>query len=312
MKKLTKIEFIKKSIQKHGNFYDYSISEYINQNIKLKIICPKHGIFEQRPDHHLKGHKCKKCSVQSEIHLKNRKLEYINFLNNAIKVHGIKYDYSKVEYKSAKTKIIIICSKHGNFMQTPDNHLQGKECLKCSNEKNAFNQTKTLSEFIKESIKIHGNAYSYVNSKYIHNKEKIEIICPTHGSFFQMPYNHLQGKGCKLCSNKSKKEEIIESILKSKNINYVREKTFDCCVNPKTKTKLRFDFYLPEHNLCIEYDGKQHFEPIKIWGGDKALQQNKYKDSIKNKFCKSNNVKLIRINYKQNLIRKLNTLFPCS
>lgn len=131
------------------------------------------------------------------------------------------------------------------------------------------------------------------------------IICPVHGEFSQLLINHLSGAGCKKC-NLNKGEILIEKSLRELQIdNYVCEKTFEGLVNPVTGKKLRYDFYLPNHNLLIEYDGKQHFHPayfIKSQTKQQALEdlgEVKRRDALKSNFAKKNNIKLLRISYLQ-------------
>ena len=130
-----------------------------------------------------------------------KKLTLESFLERAEKIHNNKYDYSKVEYVNAKTKVCIICPKHGEFWQTPDNHLKGKGCAYCANVKKI-----TTEEFIERAREVHGDKYDYSSSVYVNNKTKIKIICPIHGEFELTPNAHLQGRGCKKC-NKIKKED---------------------------------------------------------------------------------------------------------
>lgn len=307
MKTDTKEDFILKALKIHGSNYDYSKVKYKNQDTKIIIICPQHGEFIQRPDHHLSGRKCKKCSTKSQKNIERYAVAPDEFIKKATKKWGDIYDYSKVEYVSAKYKVIIGCRKHGYFLQSPDSHLKHK-CLKCSIEENANKQRKSSGEFIKESETIHGKLFDYTKCVYKGNRVKVEIICAEHGSFFQTPYNHLMGKGCKLCSNKSKKEIVISNLLTDKKICFIREKTFSDCINPKTGKKLLFDFYLPDYNVCIEYDGIQHFKQVEFWGGKSNLIENQFRDSIKEKFCQSHNIQLFRIKYSENLTRKIHSI----
>ena len=102
-------------------------------------------------------------------------------------------------------------------------------------------------------------------------------------------------RSCGHCNNISRGEEKIRNILKDNNINFMQEKTFNDCYNPETNVRLRFDFYLPDYNCCIEYDGIQHFEG---WSNSLLnLRDNKYRDNIKEEYCKNNNIRLIRIPY---------------
>lgn len=137
MVKDTTISFISKAIDIHGDYYDYSLVEYVNNATKVVIICPIHGKFEQRPNDHLKGHKCNKCSIAS----RSKPLHV--FLDECLKRHGELYDYSNVIYKQKRTKIKIICRTHGEFLQTPESHLRSETaCPKCSVSGGGFKQNK--------------------------------------------------------------------------------------------------------------------------------------------------------------------------
>lgn len=126
------------------------------------------------------------------------------FVSKARLVHGNKYDYSKVEYVNYKTKVCIICPIHGEFWQTPNDHLSKKGCPSCGGTKRL-----TLEEFIAKANDIHNNFYNYSTSAYKNSKTKIEIICPKHGSFFQTPNDHLSGKGCPLCKSEKSRKNLF-------------------------------------------------------------------------------------------------------
>lgn len=136
-KKATLEDFIKKAKLVHGNKYDYSKVEYVNNNTKVTIVCPIHGEFEQLPRIHTRSTKsnqgCPVCSGK----IVSTSEEFIEKVN---KVHNNKYSYDKVEYKNSSTKVIITCPIHGNWEQTPDNHLQGRGCPSCA--KKGFDQNK--------------------------------------------------------------------------------------------------------------------------------------------------------------------------
>lgn len=363
-KKKTTEEFINDAIKIHGNNYDYSLVEYINSQTKIKIICSKHGIFEQTPNNHLNGQNCFKCNG-------NEKKTNADFINDSIKVHGSKYEYSLVEYRGNKTKVKIMCKKHGIFEQEPSSHLSGKGCSECRKDILNLKFKLNTNEFIKRAIKAHGNKYNYSLVNYINVDTKVEIICSEHGIFEQTPYNHYNGSICPKCNVKqrginkrkdlyyfinkandvhynkydyskvvykttttpiiiicpthgmflqnpsnhlynasgcpncksSKGELTILNILNNKNIKYEREKKFELCVY---KRKLPFDFYLYEHNICIEYDGVQHFKEINKWVSEKSsLKHQQLKDNIKTEYCKNNNIVLLRIRYDENIEEKL-------
>jgi very-short-patch-repair endonuclease len=152
----------------------------------------------------------------------------------------------------------------------------------------------TLQEFIEKARKVHGNKYDYSKVEYKNTRTKVCIICPEHGEFWQRPDHHLNLKhGCPKC-NESQGEKSVVYFLLENNILFERQKRFDECRN---KNPLPFDFYLPEHNILIEYDGEQHYRSIDTFGGKKRFQYLKNNDAIKNDFCKSNNMKLLRIPY---------------
>lgn len=285
----TKNDFIKKAKITHGNKYDYSLVEYANAKTKVKIICPKHGIFEQTPDNHVNGQTCGKCNG---LYKTNESI-----ISEANVIHGNLYNYSLLDYKAMNLKVKIICPIHGIFEQRPEAHIRLKQgCPKC------VGLNKTTEEFIKEAKLIHGDKYDYSQVEYLLSKKKINIICQTHGVFEQTPNDHLRNKGCPICQE-SKGEKQIRCWLKEKGLKFIPQYRFLSCKNVNT---LPFDFYLPEINICIEYDGVQHFKPITYFGGKNGLLKIKHNDSIKTKFCLNNNIKLIRIQYNKNIYDLLN------
>ena len=271
--------FIDEATIKHNGKYDYSLVKYIKSNECVIIKCPTHGIFVQRPSNHLTGCGCPKCA--------GKNITTEEFITNAKLIHGDKYDYSLVKYVNSKLNVKIICEKHGVFEQRPNNHLTGSNCLKCDNK------NKTTEEFILQARNIHNDKYNYSLIEYIGSKLKVNIICPIHGVFKQIPNRHLMGDGCKSCSE-SKGEKAIAKYLVDNDIKYIREKRYDNC---KNISQLPFDFYLPEYNLLIEYDGEQHFKSMDFFGGEKAFKIRIINDNIKNEYAKNNNIKLLRIRF---------------
>lgn len=193
--KITTDIFIERAKTVHGDKYDYSKSIYTGTHNKLCIICPKHGEFWQTAHNHIDGHGCPKCKSEECGNRKRKTKECFAF--EARKVHGDKYDYSKVEYINNKTKVCIICPEHGEFWQTPDAHLRGNGCPLCYG---SFKLGKDLFE--EKARKIHDNKYDYSKVIYNNNKDKVCIICPEHGEFWQTPHNHLSGYGCPYCSHR--------------------------------------------------------------------------------------------------------------
>jgi len=285
-------EWLSASNKVHNNKYDYSLVNYINSKTKVKIICPEHGEFEQRADIHKNGNGCKKCS---DIKRGNkRKMTKNIFIEKSNFIHNNKYDYSLVNYVNSKTKVEIICPEHGKFNQIPSLHINQKQgCPKCGKRKSINKRTKSNKSFLKQANIIFDNKYEY-KEEYKNCSDLIEIICPKHGKFFKTPNNHLSKKqGCPKCFS-SKGEHEIMRVLEENDIDYITQHTFEGCVG---KRSLKFDFYLPDYNMCIEYDGVQHFKPINHFGGYKGFMETKKRDYIKNEYCESNNINLIRIGY---------------
>ena len=242
MKKLTREKFIEKAKQVHGDKYDYSKVEYINSQTKVCIICKKHGEFWQKPNSHLLGYGCNKCAIEKRSKLATKTTD--SFIERAKKVHGDKYDYSKVEYKGKDMNVCIICPKHGEFWQTPHNHLIGAGCPKCKNEYISKKYSDTTETFIEKARKVHGDKYDYSKVNYINSQTKVCIICPEHGEFWQRPNNHLNGWGCSKCSNEKTHEkqrltteEFIEHAIEVhgkkydySKVNYINNQSKVCII----------------------------------------------------------------------------------
>ena len=238
----TNEDFIKRAREIHENKYDLSKVKYINNHTKVCIICPIHGEFWQRPANHLCGQGCPHCAGT------NRK-DTKQFIEDAKKIHGDKYDYSKVEYKGNKKNVCIICHKkdsngkeHGEFFQQALTHLRGFGCPKCSN-----NYRRNTEEFIKDAKKVHNSEYDYSKTEYMNNDTKICIIChqkdvfgKEHGEFWQRPKNHLKGENCPKCQGKNiTQEEIIyrcnlthNGFYKYDNFVYKNYRTKACIICP--------------------------------------------------------------------------------
>jgi len=215
-RKLCTEDFIKKAIKVHGNRYDYSKVNYINNRIKVIIICSKHGEFEQLPSSHLckKPKGCGKCgNINGGLSLR---MGLDNFIKKSLIVHGNKYNYSKAKYVNNNTKITIICPKHGEFKQAPGSHLVGQGCPKCGQN------LPTIDEFIEKANKKHHDKYDYSRVKYERVIDKIVIICPEHGEFKQSVFRHLSGQGCRKCKKCAKLtlDDFIERSNATHNNKY--------------------------------------------------------------------------------------------
>ena len=285
---LTTDTFIKRSKIKHGDKYDYSLVEYKDSRTNVKIKCKKHGIFNQNPLCHYNGSGCRKCYSEN---IKTFTKEEI--IEEANKKHNFKYDYSLLPDKlTKKEKVTIICENGHHFLQNMKDHIGYRRSNGCKFCSKPCSDTES---FIRLANEKHGNKYDYSKSEYKGQKVKTIITCPRHGDFPQTPGNHYHlGRGCPRCGE-SKGELEIRKFLESNNIYFEKEKTFEDCVN---LGRLRFDFWLPEYNTCIEFDGLQHFKPVKQFGGLEEFKLTKQRDLVKNKYCLDVGIRLIRINYK--------------
>jgi len=296
----TKNIFIEKAKKVHGDKYDYTLVHYKNSQSKVKIICHEHGIFEQQPNMHVTGRGCLICGKLKDP--KNIVVDKKSFIVESNKIHNNKYDYSLVDYKNSQSKVKIICHVHGVFEQKPSNHVfgKGKGCGRCGKTKKL-----NLDIFLSTSNKVHNFKYNYKLVKFINVKTKVKIKCPIHNIIFeQTPNHHMKGVGCPIC-NESQGEKEIRILFERNNIKFKRNKKFKDC---KYKKLLSFDFYLVNYNICIEYNGKQHYHPIDFFGGELLFLEQQQRDQIKRVYCENNNIKLIIIRYDENILDKLSFL----
>lgn len=369
-KRLNNILFINKANIIHFYKYDYSKFEYIKSNIDGIIICSLHGEFLQKPNNHLNGQGCKICGL---IKLGNDKIIKAKnaFIEKANLKHNNKYDYSKFSYIDAHNKSIIICKIHGEFLQTPNAHLNGTNCPKCILNEISKRQLKPLNNFIKEASILHNDKYDYSKFVYFGNKSNSIIICNVHGEFNQSAHHHLSGHGCRkcagsfpisneyvdeklltLCNNikriadvngadtpikwmcekcngiwsatpsnilnretgcpfcKNKNEKFIFEILKDNNINFEYQKNIKI-LDSEWNKNYRLDFYISSSKVAIEYNGHQHYQPVRFGGisqeeADKNFIKQQTRDEYVRNYSKLNNIKLIEIDgriYKNNKLK---------
>jgi hypothetical protein len=211
MKRLTTEKFIIQAKAVHGDKYDYSLVEYTLKQNKIKIICPEHGVFEQRAGQHKNGSDCPRCALGKRGKKRTKTTE--QFIEEAKAVHGDKYDYSLVEYTGCFNKVKIICSKHGEFEQAPNDHKKGSNCPLCAR------RSITQQEFIAKAQSVHGDRYGYSLVEYRGVKTKVKIICPEHGPFEQAPRLHLEGDVCKLCSDQARRKTTEQFIKEAKAVH---------------------------------------------------------------------------------------------
>lgn len=297
-----KDKFIEKSIKTHGDKYDYSSVEYVDNKTDVEIFCKKcNEHFKQRPYHHYNGRGCQKCG-------KNKKLDNFEFIKRANEKHLNKFDYSLVEYKNMHTEVKIICKTHDVFEQTPMNHLH-KGCYKCNIHKKS-----NTKEFIEKSIKIHGDKYDYSLVEYINSKTKVKIICNYHNYIFkQTPSDHTK-HNCPLCGNKNRRLSRIKeiSINKFNGNQIIPSFSYSACelfdrINEEKDIHIQHamnggEFYIEElgywldgydkkNNTAYEFDEKHHFDKNGNLSEKDLIRQHEIEDFLKCSF--------IRIKYDQ-------------
>jgi len=350
---ITADEWWERSSRRYDNKYTCDLSQYIDQNTPLNVICPTHGAFSIKPVYHMHNSGCSECgkysggggraapkTVIAKIHSKfpgkytTDKVNYITqyipitltckehgdfevcakqlfknnescpgclgnsktklFIERAVAIHGNKYDYSETKYVSSDRKLSIRCPKHGVFTQRADTHVFGKlaGCHSCGKDSMCVSQ----EEFLERVGKLHPSLV-LDKVKYIRSDLYVTVKCKKHGYFkkvacdlLRLPENSRTVNSCPICSS-SLGAQRVYLMLVGLGLKVSREWRLP------VSTRYRYDFYLQELNLLIEYDGMQHYYPIEFWGGVDELAKIRASDTAKNKLAKQHNIPLIRIPY---------------
>ena len=281
-KTTTNENFIKKAKEIHGDKYDYSKTNYINNKTKIVIICPIHGEIEITPNAHISEKRgCPKCG--NTLKGANFKMSIERFIEKAQKIHGNSYSYEEVSYINNRTPVSIMCPTHGIFKQTPEVHLSGHGCPECANIKRAEKNIMTTSEFIAKAKNIHGDKYDYSKVEYVKYDTPVTIICPEHGEFQQKPYIHLDGSGCQKCA-------MLFSNYEMELIDYISSIIGEENIVRNDRTILNgneLDVYVPSKKVAFEFDGLYWHSEIK--------KPNKKYHLQKTMECEKQGIQLIHI-----------------
>lgn len=295
---LTTEEFIRRALEIPGNAekYDYSKTVYINSRTKVEIFCKTcQEYFWILPYNHLggQGHGSSKCNKGSSV-------SWEDFLRRSMAVHGNKYDYSfaKDQYKGVETPVELICRNCGeHFWIIPYRHyLRGAGCTNCNRRIN------NTIEFIAEAKKVHGNLYTYEKTSFVNLSSPVIITCARCGDFSIRASSFLNGTGCSCCrmsTNENFTEEALIQLKSAFNINFERFKRFDDLKGKRGK-KLEFDFYLPDLNTLIEYQGEQHYRPVQYMGcsleeAEQNFKDQQIRDQLKRDYCEEKGYYLMEI-----------------
>lgn len=263
-----------------ANGLDLPIEPYINMRTKIKFKCKYGHIYEQTPSKHLLDERqCPICYKDKTY------LTFDSIYNRCIK-SGYDLPIKGQEYSNNRCKLKFACSNNHIYLQSVAKHLRGQGCPKCKGG------VKYSSNDYKKICK--EKEYDLPIEKYINTYDKIKHKCNNCGNIYlQTPNMHLQGQGCPIC-NESKGERYIRNYLNSKGILYETQKTFMDLVD---KGRLSYDFYLPDYNILIEYQGKQHYSSIDYFGGEEKLKVQQEHDKLKRDYAKDNGYKLLELHY---------------
>ena len=303
--------FFLRARSKHNGKYDYNRKSWLGAKAKVHITCPIHGPFYQQAGSHVAGRGCPDCADVSRGD--NRRQDPIILLDRFMQKHDAHYEYDLSAFTSVNRNITITCPTHGPFEQTPNNHLAGKGCPLCGNEKIGEAFRSDPSVVVDKFRKVHGDVFDYslVAKNYVNSDTAVPIICKVHGEFWQIPYNHQAGKSCPTCKE-SQGERAVRIWLEEHNIEFIKEWTDHDCVNVKT---LKFDFFVPQYDAIIEYDGIHHFEvDTRWWEPDPAKRQASFEllalhDWLKDEWCNENGLSMIRIHYEDVVDERLDAIF---
>lgn len=263
--------------------YDLPIEDYRGASVKIKHKCSKGHIYEQTPNSHLSGYGCPKCNGTYSYTPE----EYYNLCKEK------HLDLPIEDYINNKTKIKHKCSRGHIYKQTPSNHLKGHLCFKCSIDSNTLKRTFTTQEYYN---KCKEEGFDLPIENYVNNKTKIKHKCSKGHVYTQAPDMHTGTKtqGCPIC-NESHGEKFIRNYLDKNSIKYESQKTFK---DLKDRAYLSYDFYLPDYNILIEYQGIQHYESVKFNGKDATnLDKQKLHDNLKRTYAKDNGYRLLELKY---------------
>lgn len=293
-KKFTEKEFMEKAKQIHGDKYDYRDVIYKGYYSKVEIMCPKHGKFTQGVNTHLSGCGCQKCAKENLIgRISPKRKTAEQFINEARKIHGEKYDYSKVNYKNSHEKMCIICPEHGEFWQTPNKHICGKQgCPKCGHDSTNKSQCRDANSVLDELKSIFGDRYDYSTFNYIKQKEFVTLVCKKHGVFSARVDHLLDGHGCPRCQG-SHLEIIIDSMLRNNSLQYIYQYR-----NKEILGRQSLDFYLPDYKIAIECQGIQHVtimqhKKLKYKTTEDEVKYIQELDKKKKEICVKNGIEII-------------------
>lgn len=238
------LRFLQKARERHGETYDYTLTEFQHSLTLVTIVCRIHGAFNQTPANHLRGSGCPECA-----RLRNKRLHLIDheeFLRRAKEMHGSRYAYGS--YAGMRVRMEIICSVHGSFNQKPHSHLAGNGCPFCAGV------IRTTSRFIEKAKLVYRNRYTYEHVHYVNSKAKVSITCPIHQQFEIVAAEFLRGSSCPGCMvSHPEKVWLDANDVQDRQIKITLEKSY-----------VKVDGFDPKTNTVYEFYGD-------FWHGNPAI-----------------------------------------
>lgn len=312
--KVTHEDFVKNVYNKVGKEYTV-LGRYVKAKTKLDIrhnLCG--NIWSISPDNFLRGRRCPTCRNTDKYEKTRHTID--KFKERVYKLVGEEYTVVSNKYTNARSNVDIKHNICGHTWSVKPYHFakdDGTRCPHCSQVEAEAKRRKDKEAFCREVDLLTDGEYKVVGD-YVNAITKIDIIHNICGNIYNVePNSFLNGNRCSLCKSSISKGEIfITNFLKSNDIKFIYQYSFDNC---KNKHKLPFDFAILNDRedvvMLIEYDGRQHFEAIEFWGGEEEFERIKLCDKIKDNYCIDNNIKLIRIPYwdYENLGKILDDLF---
>ena len=277
-----------------GNFEE--VDAFIDNKTPTSIKCLDcGGVFSRSPANMKRSKKCPYCAKKSADAGQASSQE--EFLTRVKELVGDEFTVIG-EYKGTHIPVEIRHNLCGRILTVrPHEFLSGNRCRSCS-------RTKTTEQFKDEVKQLEGNNYQ-VMSKYMGDAIAISMRHNVCGYEYKVrPNSFLQGNRCPKC-NKSRGEAMVERVLISLGIDYIPQFKFGNLVD---KSRLSYDFYLPKHNVLIEYQGIQHYKPIQIFGGETSYAKQKVHDRLKKEYAEENNFKLLEIKYTEKSFDSIKTL----
>lgn len=248
----------------------------------VEVECTQGHLYSQRVDRFIESSECKFCKTR-KVYVPKSKFSY-EYVKSFVEKEG--YILLSKEYKNKDSIIYMRCPNGHDYKASFGNFKSNYRCAKC------IKTTNYTYEYVRDTYSQRG--HTLLSKEYLNNITPMEVECP-NGHIYLSKFSYFKNlhKGCPYCFS-SKGENKIKLFLEKHSIDFNAQYKFENCkdINP-----LPFDFYLTEYNLCIEYDGKQHFEPINRFGGQRGFEDRKRKDEIKNVYCRENNIKLLRMPY---------------